>query len=131
MNKVLCIFLTLVILIISNVSALEEEKFNGEIKMKFGMQVEMTANNGKGKELAEIMLQASKVVSDLKGCEIYIVQVSTSQEDVVLITEVWQTKEDHQASLMSPEVRELIGKARPLISGMVHHTAQPLGGKGL
>ena len=58
MNKVLCIFLTSVILIISNVSALEEEKFNGEMKMKFGMQEVMTANNGKGKESAAIMWQS-------------------------------------------------------------------------
>ena len=99
--------------------------------MKFGMQVVMTALPGKGEELAELMLKASELVAPLKGCFIYVVQLSTSEKDTVLITEVWASKEDHQASLTNPEIQELIGKARPLISGMAHQAAQPLGGHGL
>jgi len=62
--------------------------------MKFGMQVAMTAVSGKGEELAAIMLDASKLVSTLKGCQIYVVQLSTSEKDTVLITEVWDSEED-------------------------------------
>jgi len=99
--------------------------------MKFGMQVTMTAMPGKGEELAAIMLEASKLVSTLKGCRIYVVQLSTSEKDTVLITEVWDSEEDHKASLSVPEIRELIGTARPLIASMKHHTAKPIGGVGI
>lgn len=99
--------------------------------MNFGMQVVMTATPKKGEELAGLMLQASKLVSSLKGCKLYIVQLSTSEQDTVLITEIWDSKEDHQASLSVPAIQELIGKARPLISGMAHHSGNPLGGHGI
>ena len=99
--------------------------------MKFGMQVVMTATPGKGEELASIMLKAAKLVSKLKGCQVYIVQLSTSEKDTVLITEVWNSEEDHKASLSVPEIRELIGKAKPLIVSLTHHMAKPLGGVGI
>jgi quinol monooxygenase YgiN len=99
--------------------------------LQFGMQVVMTAAPEKGEELAVLMLEASKLVSKLKGCQLYIVQLSTSVKDTVLITEVWGSAEEHQASLSVPEIRELIGKARPLIIDMEHHTAKFIGGFGI
>jgi len=94
--------------------------------MKFGMQVVMTANKDKGDELAKLMQKASQLVSDIKACEFYLVQLSTSEDDTVLITEVWQSQEDHQASLLNADVRELIAKAKPLIAGMSYHKGRPL-----
>jgi quinol monooxygenase YgiN len=99
--------------------------------MGFGMQVVMTASPDKGYELAALMLQASKLVAPLKGCKLYIVQLSISEKDTVLITEVWDSKEDHKASLSLPEIQELIGKARPLISNMSHQIGNPVGGHGI
>jgi quinol monooxygenase YgiN len=99
--------------------------------MKFGMQAVLTAQTGKGTELAELMLEASRLVGHLSGCEIYIVQRAISDADKILITEVWADQTSHQASLTDPAVRELIGRARPIIAGMEHQLATPLGGKGL
>lgn len=99
--------------------------------MKFGMQAVLTAQAGKGAELAELMLEASRLVSHLSGCEIYIVQRAIADTDKILITEVWADQTSHQASLADPAVRELIGRARPMIAGMEHQLATPLGGKGL
>lgn len=99
--------------------------------MKFGMQVVMTAQPGKGGELGELMLKASEVVAELDGCGIYIVQVSVEDADKVLVAEVWESSEAHKTALANPAVLELIMKARPLIAEMEHHIAKPLGGKGL
>ncbi len=99
--------------------------------VKFGMQVVMTAAPGKGNDLAQIMLAASKLLEKLEGCQMYVVQLSRSEEDTVLITEVWESQEDHKASLSVPDIRALIGKARPLIINMTHHSATPLGGVGI
>lgn len=99
--------------------------------MKFGMQAVLTATEGKGDELADIMLQASHAVSNVNGCVLYIVQQSVTDESKILITEVWESKEAHQASLANQKVRELIGKAKPIIAGMEHHPASLVGGHGI
>ncbi len=131
MNKFRNIFMILALMVISLISIADESTTNKGTSMKFGMQVVMTATPGKGDELAALMLDASKLVSKLKGCQIYVVQLSTSEKDTVLITEVWESEDDHKASLSVPEIRELIGRARPLIATMVHHNAKPLGGVGI
>ncbi len=99
--------------------------------MKFGMQAVLTAAPNEGQVLAKIMLEASAVVASLQGCELYVVQQSLTDETQVLITEVWTSQEDHQASLSHELVRALIGKAKPIITGMEHHRAKCLGGHGL
>lgn len=99
--------------------------------MAFGMQGVMTATSGQGVALGAYMLEAANLVRGVKGCALYVVQLSTTAEDTVLITEVWASEDDHAASLGIPEVRALIGRARPLIAGMTHHKALLLGGVGV
>ena len=99
--------------------------------MNFGLQVVLTAHPGKGAELAEAMLRASQLLARVEDCLIYIVQVAEADEHKILITEVWRSRQAHRDSLSIPAVRELIGKARPLIQAMEHHPARTLGGKGL
>jgi quinol monooxygenase YgiN len=117
--------------LIVSTSLFAEAKKDVTENMKFGMQVVMTAQAGKGEELAQIMLNASNAVSTLKGCEIYIVQVAANDSDKILIAEVWASQKDQQASLANQEVRDLISQARPLIAVREHIPAKPLGGKGL
>lgn len=99
--------------------------------MKFGMQAVLISAPGKGAELAEIMKQAAQTVSSMKGCELYIVQQSLANEDEVLITEVWSSKEDHKASLANENIRALITKAKPIITSMESKPAKVIGGHGI
>jgi len=123
------ITITLIFLVSAmSVAAMKKEENNN---MKFGMQVVMTAQEGKGEELANLMVQASELVSTMAGCKVYIVQVAANDADKILITEVWDSQEDQQASLANQEVRALISDAKPMIAGMEHILAKPLGGKGL
>jgi quinol monooxygenase YgiN len=130
----LCVLLsTLTALAADNKNTIQLSKMTKDktAMMKFGMQAVLTAQAGKGAELAELMLEASRLVSHLSGCEIYIVQRAIADADKILITEVWADQTSHQASLTDPAVRELIGRARPMIAGMEHQLATPVGGKGL
>jgi len=99
--------------------------------MKFGMQAVLIAAEGKGDELADIMLDASKIVAEMDGCILYLVQQSLTDNSKVLITEVWVSKESHAASLTNETVRALIMKAKPIIVGMDHNPAKYIGGHGL
>jgi len=131
MKVIVYILFSLLILVMPCHSVAGSDTSEKGNNMSFGMQVVMTAVPEKGEELGSLMLEASELVSTLQGCKLYVVQLSSSEKDTVLITEVWESKEDHKASLSLPEIQELIGKARPLISGMVHHAGNPLGGHGI
>ena len=53
--------------------------------------------------------------------------------DGVWVTEIWDSPEDHAASLKLPTTRQLIAETMPLIGAMPERAAQlfALGGKGL
>jgi quinol monooxygenase YgiN len=54
------------------------------------------------------------------------------EPDAVAVTEVWDDKASHDASLQLERVRSVIGRARPLIAGMGESVAlRPIGGPGL
>jgi len=115
----------------TNVKA--EQIYNNQSgkNMRFGMQAVITAAQGKGNELANIMLHASKAVAKMDGCILYLVQQSLTDDSKVLITEVWDNKESHAASLTNENIRVLINKAKPIIIGMDHNPATFIAAHGL
>lgn len=123
------IFIAFVCLVTTSVYS--NESPNKGKEMKFGMHAVLTATPGSGNDLAALMLAASRAVAELKGCELYIVQQSLTDESKVLITEVWESKEAHQSSLSNEKIRALISKAKPMIAGMEHNPAKLIGGHGL
>lgn len=93
----------------------------------------LKAAKGNGNKLAEILIEASEVVSALDGCKLYIVSADLNNEDIIWITEVWESKEAHDSSLAMDSVKKLIGKAMPLLDGMPEKGQQLkfLGGYGI
>jgi quinol monooxygenase YgiN len=51
------------------------------------------------------------------GCHAYIVGVSSTDDDAIWVTEVWQSKQHHDDSLQMPEVKAAIGTAMPMLTG--------------
>ena len=52
--------------------------------------------------------------------------------DSIWITEVWDAKESHAASLSLPAVQQAIARARPLLAGFGERfETEPVGGWGL
>jgi quinol monooxygenase YgiN len=100
---------------------------------KYGLVGKLKAKAGKGEDLASILLQASRLVSAAKGCHFYIVSKDTQQGDLLWITEVWDSKEDHDNSLKVEGVRELITKAMPILDGAPEPgvVLEVVGGKGI
>lgn len=95
----------------------------------YGLIGKMTVQPGHRDELVRILIDG---VSGLPGCLSYIVAVDPLEPETIWITEAWQSKEAHGASLMLPSVRDAISKGRPMIAGMsrVAETV-PAGGHGL
>ena len=84
---------------------------------RYGLHGKLKATAGNGGKLADILLEAAAMVATAKGCRLYAISRDDSEPDAVWITEIWDTKEDHDNSLKVPGVRELIGRAMPIIDG--------------
>ena len=74
---------------------------------KYLLHGKLTAADGQTERLAGILLEASRLISTAKGCN----------PTAVWVTEVWDSREDHDQSLHLPGVRELIGQALPILAG--------------
>ena len=69
---------------------------------------------------------------EMPGCLSYIVATDPADADAIWITEVWETKDHHAASLQLPAVQATIAKARPIIAGFGPSTVTDVvGGVGL
>jgi quinol monooxygenase YgiN len=99
---------------------------------KYGLFGKLKAKTGKANELVSILLHAANLVSTAKGCHLYFVSKDTQNGDLNWVTEVWDSKEDHDNSLKTEGVRELISKAMPLIDGQPEQgvVLEVIGGKG-
>ena len=95
----------------------------------YGLIGKMLTVEGKRDELLDILLKAT---GRMPGCHSYVVAKDVTDANAIWITEVWDTKENHDASLSLPAVKEAIAKARPLIAGFADSfTTTPVGGVGL
>ena len=98
---------------------------------RYGLYTRLEAQKGKRDELISILLMAAKLVSTAKGCHHYIIYKSTKENESVFVSEIWDTKEDHDNSLKTEGCGELISKAMPLINGKPEGTSlEVIGGKG-
>jgi quinol monooxygenase YgiN len=95
----------------------------------YGLIGKATCVPGKRDEFIGILLEG---VGAMPGCLSYVVARDPTDADAIWITEVWDSKESHAASLQLPAVREAIKRGRPLIAGFGAQTiTEPVGGHGL
>ncbi|REL38246.1 antibiotic biosynthesis monooxygenase [Rhodohalobacter sp. SW132] len=82
---------------------------------KYLLHGKLSAKPGHRDELTNILLDASKLVSTAKGCKLYVIGTDQNYPDTVFVTEIWDTKEDHENSLHVEGVKELIMKVMPIL----------------
>lgn len=99
--------------------------------MAYGYIGSMKTKSGHRDDVVSILLGG---VDGLRaaGCELYIVSLSDTDDDTIWVSEVWQSKEHHDASLQLRAAKAAISKAMPMLTG--EFTSQELtvvGGLGL
>jgi quinol monooxygenase YgiN len=83
---------------------------------------------GRRSELAAILAN----LGEMPGCIGYVVANDTIREDVLWVTEVWESAEAHAAALDLPEVHAAIERGRPLIVRFESRVeTQPVWGLGV
>ncbi|MER6046613.1 antibiotic biosynthesis monooxygenase [Streptomyces sp. NPDC001793] len=99
---------------------------------KVGLYVKFLAQSGQRDALVKVLLGAADLMAGAPGCELYVVNTASGEEDVVWVTEIWRSAADHEGSLSVAGVKELIGQAMPLLAGPPERIdVQPAGGVGL
>lgn len=73
----------------------------------YGLFGTLSALEGKGEALSDILRQASVLVKKY-GCHQYTVCSDLDDADTLYVFEVWKDKEAHASSLQIDEVRSLI-----------------------
>ena len=95
----------------------------------YGLIGKMTATPGQRDALLAILTESTDA---MPGCLSYVIAEDPSDENAIWVTEVWESKESHGASLALPAVRSAIARGRPLIAGFgPHFETTPVGGRGL
>ena len=99
---------------------------------KYGLTGKFQAKEGKANELVFTLLQASRLASKAKGCNLYVVSQDNENKSMISVYEVWDTKEDHDNALNMQGAKELIDKATSFIEGTpAAITLEVIGGKGI
>ncbi|BCJ55787.1 antibiotic biosynthesis monooxygenase [Actinoplanes sp. NBRC 14428] len=82
-------------------------------------------------EVVRILLSGTQGLR-AAGCLLYVVSVSDSDSELIHVTEVWQSREHHDASLRLPETQAAIAQAMPLLTGeFTREELTVVGGLGL
>ena len=83
----------------------------------YGMQAKFTAQPGKRDEFIQILLRAANIVGQLPKCHLYTVNEDLTDENGIIVIEIWSNKIAHNTSLQDDKVRALISEAMPLMGG--------------
>ncbi|HEX2140456.1 MAG TPA: putative quinol monooxygenase [Woeseiaceae bacterium] len=84
---------------------------------------------GERDALIAILLEGTM---DMPGCLSYIIATDATDANAIWVTEVWDSKESHEASLSLPAVQKAIARGRSLIAGSGERfETEPVGGHGL
>ena len=83
----------------------------------FGLHGTLKAKPGERDRLLAVLLDAATGAPTMPGCRLYVVSLVPDDADAIAVTEIWDDKAAHDASLSLDAVRATIARARPFIAG--------------
>lgn len=79
----------------------------------YGLIAKLTVHPGKRAELVQIL---SRSAAKMPGCLSYILAEDPVDQNILWVTETWDNRESHDASLQLRAVQEAMPLAKPLIA---------------
>ncbi|HYW29633.1 MAG TPA: putative quinol monooxygenase [Gaiellales bacterium] len=95
----------------------------------YGLHVRIDSVPGKGDELEKLLREAAGALEEDDGCLLYLVSRSPGPSETVFVTELWTSKQAHDASLEDERTRAAIARGRPMIASFGSEELRPVGGK--
>jgi quinol monooxygenase YgiN len=100
-----------------------------EASSMYGLVVKLTAVPGKRDEIIAILKESA---ANMPGCLSYVLAKDSSDENLVWVTEVWDSAASHDASLSLPSVKNAMPRVKPLLSNFERvAVTTPVWGAGL
>jgi quinol monooxygenase YgiN len=94
-----------------------------------GLIVKITTISGKREEMIGILKESA---AGVPGCFSYVVAKDSTSDDVLWVTEVWDSAANHDASLLLPSVKNVISRAKGMVSNFEKiAVTSPVWGVGL
>jgi quinol monooxygenase YgiN len=84
---------------------------------KFGQHTRIRAKPGKGEALVAKFVEAAEMQRDNPACDLTLVSAAPDDPDVVFLTEVWASEEEHERARTSPEVQAWAKDMPELVDG--------------
>lgn len=95
----------------------------------YGLIGKLNIAPGRRGDVVQALVEGTK---GMPGCLSYVIAEDAVDANAIWVTEVWDRKESHLASLTLPAVQEAIARARPHITGFGERfETVPVGGPGL
>lgn len=95
----------------------------------YGLIAKMTVVPGKRDEMIRVLKESA---ADMPGCFSYVVAKDAADENVLWVTEVWDSVVSHDESLSLPQVKNAIPQAKPLLANFERiAVTNPVWGHGL
>ncbi|MFY9747889.1 MAG: putative quinol monooxygenase [Acidobacteriaceae bacterium] len=79
----------------------------------YGLIAKLTLLPGKRDEVIALLTESS---ANMPGCFSYVIANDAANENVLWVTEVWESKASHDASLTLRAVQAVIPKVKPLVA---------------
>lgn len=99
--------------------------------MPYGYIGSMRTRQGHRDDVIEILLGGAEGLREA-GCQLYAVGTDQADADVIWVSEIWESREQHDASLQLPETKAAIGRAMPLLTGeFTRQEVNVVGGLGV
>jgi len=95
----------------------------------YGLIVKVTIALGRREDMIRILKESA---ADMPGCFSYVVAKDAADENVLWVTEVWDSEASHDASASLPAVKKAIPLGKELVTGFERIAAtNPVWGVGL
>ena len=100
--------------------------------VRVGRYVQLKAREGQQDVLVEYMLGVARLLADVPGCELYVINTSAADSNTVWVTEVWSSQAELDASLTLDRVKVTVQQVVSLLAGPPERIdILPVGGTGL
>jgi quinol monooxygenase YgiN len=100
-----------------------------EATAMYGLIAKITVVPGKRDAMIEVLKESA---ANMPGCFSYVVAKDSADENIVWVTEVWDSLASHDASISLPAVKNAIPRAKEIVSNFERVAATtPVWGVGL
>lgn len=83
------------------------------VNKMYGLIAKVTTVPGKRDEMIAILKESA---ADMPGCFTYIVAKDAADENILWVTEVWDSLASHDVSLSLPQVKSVIPRAKTIVA---------------